>query len=340
MIPGFRVGHHTADGPGWLTGTTVVVAEDGAVGGVDVRGGGPGTRETDLLDPVATLDRVNAVVLTGGSAYGLAAADGVLAALERDGQGLPVGPEPGQVVPIVPAAVLFDLGRGGSFSARPGPDFGASAYAAAGATWPGSGCVGAGTGATCGGLKGGIGYAEVQVASGVRVAAVVAVNAAGSAVDPLTGRLWADRRHRLPDPTPTERADLVAVTGSDGIASGPRSGGPAALNTTIGVVLADAALTKAQATKVAAVAHDGLARAVRPAHSLLDGDTVFCLARGDRHLSPGSDHPADPRAAVAALNELLAASADIFTDACLDALVAARRRAEWPAYLDLVPSIG
>ena len=139
MIDGFRIGHHTADGDGWLTGTTVVLATDGAVGGVDVRGGGPGTRETDLLDPRNVVERVNAVVLTGGSAYGLAAADGVMAALEQDGIGFPVGPEPGQVVPIVPAAVIFDLGRGGTFGHRPTAEFGARAYAAASAERPASG---------------------------------------------------------------------------------------------------------------------------------------------------------------------------------------------------------
>ena len=127
MIEGFEIGHHTADSDGWLTGTTVVVARDGAVGGVDVRGGGPGTRETDLLNPTTIIERVHAVVLTGGSAYGLAAADGVMVGLEAAGIGFPAGPEPHQVVPIVPAAVLFDLGRGGVFSNRPTSDFGALA---------------------------------------------------------------------------------------------------------------------------------------------------------------------------------------------------------------------
>ena len=119
MIEGFEIGHHTADRDGWLTGTTVVLSRGGAVGGVDVRGGGPGTRETDLLDPTAMIEQVHAVVLTGGSAYGLAAADGVMAALEAARIGFPVGPDPAQVVPIVPAAVIFDLGRGGTFGHRP-----------------------------------------------------------------------------------------------------------------------------------------------------------------------------------------------------------------------------
>lgn len=322
MIEGFRIGHATADGDGWLTGTTVVVADGAAVGGVDVRGGGPGTRETDLLDPTATVERVNAVVLTGGSAYGLAAADGVMSALERDGLGFPVGAQPNEVVPIVPAAVIFDLGRGGDFSRRPTPEMGARAYA--GATGdPAIGCVGAGTGAVCGGLKGGFGYAEQRLPDGIAVAAAVVVNAAGSPLDPTTGRLFADRERRLPDPASAELRALFAALAV-----------PApSLNTTIGVVLTDAALTKAQATKVAAVAHDGLARAVRPAHSMLDGDTVFCLASDRRPAS------SDPRVGLGSFNAVLAGGADVFTDACLAALLAASGRERWPAYLELAPTI-
>ena len=192
MIEGFEIGHHTADSDGWLTGTTVVVARDGAVGGVDVRGGGPGTRETDLLNPTTIIERVHAVVLTGGSAYGLAAANGVMVGLEAAGIGFPVGLEPHQVVPIVPAAVLFDLGRGGVFSNRPTADFGALALAAA-TQQP-----------TCDRLgwrrhwrslrrdQGRLRLRGKQLDSGVSVAAAVVVNAAGSAVDPTTGRLWAD----------------------------------------------------------------------------------------------------------------------------------------------------
>ena len=321
VIEGFRVGHHTADGDGWLTGTTVVVADgDGAVGGVDVRGGGPGTRETDLLDPRNLVERVNAVVLTGGSAYGLAAADGVVVALERDGVGFPVGPGPGHVVPIVPAAVIFDLGRGGEFRHRPTAEFGAQAYAAASAERPATGVVGAGTGANCGGLKGGFGYAEHRLGNGTTVAAAVVVNATGSPVDPTTGRLWADRTHRLPTPTDTERGAL-ATAYADSVPS---------LATTIGVLLTDATLTKAQASRLATVGHDGMARAIAPVHSMLDGDTVFGLASG-RRLAP-----TDPRAALGAFNDLLSAAADVFTDACLDALLAARQRGPWAAYRDLV----
>jgi len=323
VIDGFGIGHATADRDGWLTGTTVVLAREGATGGVDVRGGGPGTRETDLLSPLALVDRVNAVVLTGGSAYGLAAADGVMTGLEAAGHGFRVGPELSHVVPIVPAAVIFDLGRGGDFSHRPTADFGTRALAAAASLDdPASGCVGAGTGATCGALKGGFGYAELTLESGIRVAAAVAVNAAGSALDPATGRLYADRRHLLATPSAEER-DALAHAGepSETIA------------TTIGVILTDAQLTKAQTNKVAAVGHDGMARAVNPIHTMLDGDTVFCLASGRRDLPDD-----DPRATLAAFNQLIAGAADVFTDACLDALVSASSMGRWPSYAALAPS--
>jgi L-aminopeptidase/D-esterase-like protein len=323
VIEGFEIGHHTADGEGWLTGTTVVVARDGAVGGVDVRGGGPGTRETDLLRPTTTIERVHAVVLTGGSAYGLAAANGVMEGLETAGIGFPVGLEPHQVVPIVPAAVLFDLGRGGVFSNRPTPDFGALALAAATSNQPATGTVGAGTGAVCGGIKGGFGYAEKQLASGVSIAAAVVVNAAGSAVDPTTGRLWADQARLRATPTDVEREALATAYAE----------AQASFATTIGVVLTDAILSKAQASKLAAVAHDGMARAIRPIHSMLDGDTVFCLASSRRPVAE------DPIRWLFAFNTLLAAAADTFTDACLEAMLAATGRGYWRSYADLAPSV-
>lgn len=323
MISGFQIGHHTADREGWLTGTTVISAPYGAVGGVDVRGGGPGTQETDLLAPQALVEQVDAVVLTGGSAYGLAAVDGVVAGVEAVGRGFPVGPDPYQVVPIVPAAVLFDLGRGGHFAHRPTADFGARALAAASANDPATGCVGAGTGATCGGLKGGFGYAELSVGPAT-VAAAVAVNAAGSAVDPATGRLWADRLAALGAPTDAERH---ALNGAYAAAVAPP------LNTTLGVILTDQTVTKAQAGKIASVAHDGLARAIRPVHSMLDGDTIFCLSSARIEAAP------DPRAALPAFNQLLTAAADVFVDACFVALLAARGRGAWLAYTDLAPSL-
>ncbi|HVD54921.1 MAG TPA: P1 family peptidase [Propionibacteriaceae bacterium] len=323
MIEGFEIGHHTADGDGWLTGTTVVLAREGAVGGVDVRGGGPGTRETDLLHPATTVERVHAVVLTGGSAYGLAAANGVMTALEAAGIGFPVGLEPHQVVPIVPAAVLFDLGRGGVFSNRPTDEFGALAMAAATTNQPATGCVGAGTGALCGGIKAGFGYAETQLPSGISVAAAVVVNAAGSAVDPTTGRLWADHRQLLARPTDLERDALATAYAA----------AQTSYATTIGVILTDAILSKAQASKLAAVAHDGMARAIRPIHSMLDGDTVFCLASAHRPVV------LDPPHWLFAFNTLLAGVADVFTEACLDAMLAATGRGVWTSYTELAPSV-
>lgn len=319
MIEGFEIGHHTADQAGWLTGTTVILARTGAVGGVDVRGGAPGTRETDLMRPTALVDLVQAVVLTGGSAYGLSAVDGVMAGLERAGLGFPVGQKPSEVVPIVPAAVIFDLGRGGVFGDRPTAEFGASALAAASTSRPASGCVGGGTGAVCGGLKGGFGYAEMRLDTGESIAAVAIVNGSGSPFNPRTGRLWADRLDLLPRPSEAGKAALVAAQAST----------QRRLNTVIGAVLTDASLTKVQANKLAAVAHDGLARAVRPVHSMTDGDTIFSLASGRR------SHNSDVTAALRDFNNLLAAAADVFNDACLDGLLAATNRGEWRSYREL-----
>jgi len=323
VIEGFEIGHHTADGEGWLTGTTVVLARGGAVGGVDVRGGGPGTRETDLLNPTTLIDRIDAVVLTGGSAYGLAAANGVMEGLEAARIGWPVGLEPHQVVPIVPAAVIFDLGRGGVFGNRPTHEFGLLALAAASGEHPATGSVGGGTGAVCGGIKGGFGYAQMELESGVSVAASVIVNAAGSVVNPASGRLWADSGQLLATPNADEREALATAYG--------QAQRPAA--TTVGVVMTDATLTKAQATKIAAVAHDGMARAIRPVHSMFDGDTVFCLASGRRSVAE------DQIRSVFAFNALLAAAADVFTDACLDGIVAATGRGSWKSYTELAPSV-
>jgi putative pantetheine hydrolase len=282
-VAGLRVGHHTRDEPGWLTGVTVVLAPSGgAVAGVDVRGGGPGTRETDLLDPRNLVDQVHAVVLGGGSAFGLAAADGVMDALLDDGIGWPVG-EPGQVVPIVPAAILFDLGRGGSWGHRPRAEDGRAAYADASASAVAQGCVGAGTGARVGGFKGGIGSASVVLASGTTVAALVAVNAAGSAVDPATGLPYAvglglgDELAHVGRPGSAE-LDASRVRAEAVAASAGRPG----LATTIGVIATDATLTKAQCQKASGVGHDGLARALKPVHTLFDGDTLFTLATGER----------------------------------------------------------
>ena len=271
-VAGLSVGHCTdARRP---TGCTVVLCEQGAVCGVDVRGAAPGTRETDLLDPVNLVDKVHAVLLTGGSAFGLDAAGGVMRWLDERGHGHPIG---SVRVPIVPAAVLFDLGLGDA-RIRPDADAGYAACAAACRDAPAEGSVGAGAGATVGKLfgavramKGGIGSAALTV-HGIRVAALVAVNAVGDVIDPASGRVVAGAR----------TLDGRACVGSTrALLAGdlPRLLQPGTA-TTIGVVATDAVLTKAQASKLAQMSHDGLARCISPVHTLLDGDTMFALATG------------------------------------------------------------
>ena len=310
-VPGIRVGQVQRTGDGWLTGTTVVLApREGAVAGVDVRGGGPGTRETDLLDPRNLVDRVHAVVLTGGSALGLAAVDGVVQRLFAAGVGFPMG-APGEVVPIVPAAVLFDLGRGGVFGHHPDAELGAAAYDAAGEQVV-EGNVGAGTGARAGGLRGGVGTASVRLPSGVTVGALVVVNAFGSTVDPHTGELYA-ARFCLPGDLPALRLpDVAEVTAAREAAAAQHTPFKPALATTIGVVATDATLTKAQCAKVSGVGHDGLARAINPVHTMFDGDTVFTLATG------GAESP-DP----VAFHALLEAAATCVTRAVARGVLAA-----------------
>lgn len=300
-VEGVLVGHHQRLGDGWATGTTVVLTLQGATGGADGRGGAPGTRETDLLDPSNLVERVHAVCLTGGSSYGLAAADGVMAWLEERGHGFPVAP--GRVVPIVPAAVIFDLPSGpGSttqWGNRPDTAFGRAACDAATGGPVAQGRVGAGTGARAGGLLGGVGTASAQTAGGHTVGALVVVNAAGSVVNPATGAPWA--------------ADSE-VAGEFGDRTGvPVEGEPTRLNTTIGVVACDAVLTKAQCRRLAMSGHDGLARAIRPAHTMIDGDTLFALATG---------RTAAPVAVPRGLDALCAAAADCVARAVVHGVLA------------------
>ncbi len=275
-VPGLQVGHFTLSER--LTGCSVVLAPEGAVGAVDVRGAAPGTRETDLLDPANLVDKVHAVLLSGGSAFGLDAASGVVRWLEEHNIGFETGY--GRV-PIVPAAVLFDLPvvrPGEDPKVRPGPDAGYAACEAASGNKPAAGNVGAGAGACVGKLfgldrcmKGGIGNASVRVGPWV-VGALVACNAVGDVIDPATGQVLAGARtadgHKLLD---TQRAFLNGERGNR-----PLPG----TNTTIGVVATNATLTKAQAKRLAMSAHDGLARSIRPAHTTLDGDTLFAMATG------------------------------------------------------------
>ncbi|EPD56867.1 MULTISPECIES: P1 family peptidase [Streptomyces] len=333
-VAGLRVGHATRTGDGWLTGTTVVLApEGGAVAAVDVRGGGPGTKETDALDPRNLVSKVEAIVLTGGSAYGLDAASGVMAWLEEQRRGVRVGADPAHVVPVVPAACVFDLGRGGAFSARPDAATGRAAVEAAAASAAGApvqeGCVGAGTGAAVGPLKGGVGSASVVLGSGITVAALVVANAAGSAMDPETGVLYGELfQGRVDHP----EAKVHEAARERLAESAVRNGRPP-MNTTLAVVATDADLSKAQAQKLAGTAHDGIARAVRPVHLLNDGDTVFTLATGARPLDAVNP---------LALNEVLAAGADVVTRAIVRAVRAAGSvdgaGGVWPSYEELYGS--
>lgn len=317
-VAGVAVGHAQRCGKGWRTGTTVVLLPEGSCVGVDVRGGGPGTRETDLLSPVATLQTAHALCLTGGSAFGLSAADGVMAELESRGIGLRIAAPPGGVVPLVPAAVIFDLGRGGVFANRPDAGFGRRAVRAARRRPFTVGAVGAGTGARSGGMQGGVGSASTVLDDGTVVAALAVVNSAGTVIDPSTGLPWHSGSTRLRRPSAAERASLARHL----------SAPVPPLNTTIGVVATDAALTKAECAKFAAVAHDGLARAVRPVHSLFDGDTIFGVSTQARPLGDRT-----PR-----LNAVLEAGARCFAAACTDAVVLAAATGGDPAYRDLCPS--
>ena len=333
-VDGLAVGHYQRLGRGWRTGTTAIIAVAGATAGVDVRGGGPGTRETDLLRPENVVQQVHGICLTGGSAYGLAAADGVMHWLESRATGFPVGTERHQIVPIVPAAVIFDLGRGGQFTNRPNHEFGRRAAAAARRTREANGSVGAGTGAMAGGLQGGIGSASARLGADIVVSALAVVNAAGSLVNPVTGLPWESAAHALRRPTRIELGALRAALSTTGAAT------PPPLNTTIGVVATTARLSKAECTKLAVVAHDGMARAIRPVHSMFDGDTVFALATGIHELPASASVGFRTEGSRPALfNLILDAAAQCFAAACTQALLSATSVGGPPAYRDLCPSV-
>lgn len=314
-VAGLEVGHFTD--PRRPTGCTVVIARDGAVAGVDVRGASPGTRETELLDPVNAIDKVHAIVLAGGSAFGLDAASGVMRWLDERGIGATIG-APAQgvaapfVVPIVPAAILFDLWVGDA-RIRPDAAAGHAACEAASRDSLAEGNVGAGAGASVGKLfgigramKGGIGTASIEV-GGITVAALVAVNAIGDVVDPRTGRVvagarTADGRKLVGTMRALKRGELPARLEPSSVAGAA---------TTIAVVATDAVLTKAEASKVAQMAHDGLARSINPVHTMADGDVVFALATG-----------ASGRTATTTL--IGALGADVLADAVLRAVRTAK----------------
>jgi L-aminopeptidase/D-esterase-like protein len=276
-VTGVEVGHSTDAENG--TGCTVVLVRGGAVGGVDVRGAAPGTRETDVLRAENNVDRVHGIVLSGGSAYGLSTASGVMRYLEGQGVGHRVGPH---IIPIVPAAILFDLGIGSS-EVRPGEAQGLAAAEAASTKAVAQGSVGAGTGATVGkalgrgaAMKGGLGSASLDMGSGVVLSALVAVNAVGGVMNPNTGSLIAGPRDEA-----GVVLDSIAVYADPEYGIRSRMNAPQPLgNTTLAVVATSAVLTRGQANRLATVAQDGLALAIRPCHTLHDGDTVFSLATG------------------------------------------------------------
>ena len=335
-VPGIKVGHATHEEA--LTGCTVVLCEDGAVGGVDQRGGAPGTRETDSMQPMHLVQTAHAIVLAGGSAFGLEAATGVVRYLEERGIGYDTLVAK---VPIVPAAILFDLGIGDP-SVRPDADMGYAACQAADDGPPSAGLghrpstgsghgvaegnVGAGTGATVGkimglkqAMKAGLGTASVDLGEGLVVGAIVAVNAFGDVIDPQTGQIMAGARSL----DGTGFADTLAVMKSLVGKTGLKFGGPR--DTVIGVVATNARLNKEEANKVAQMAQDGLARTVRPAHTMFDGDTLFALATGSNN-EPSME---------ADVNTVGAYAAQMVAEAIVRAIKTAEGVAGLPAWQDL-----
>lgn len=321
-VPGLGLGHAGEFTPGRLTGLSVVVPPSGSTIGVDVRGGGPATHETDVIAPGTHSYGADGIVLTGGSALGLAAVSGVVDALAEAGHGFPAPGLPGTVIPLVPAAAIFDLGRGAGSVAPPRPDEGAQAARDALSTGAEStagkpsavprrevrGSLGAGAGARSGfqTLRSGLGSVAVRLPGGVTVAALVAANSLGS-IGTSTGGLWLDPLLR------SYGFDLPRVRGLP-VAAPPDA---AAKNTTIAIVATDAALDPAQVTRMASGAHAGIARAVQPSHTLYDGDTVFGIATGEHAL------PTDYEAATRELVTITAAAADALSLAILDAHVSA-----------------
>jgi L-aminopeptidase/D-esterase-like protein len=333
-VAGVLVGHHQRAGDGWATGTTVVLLPPGSTGAVDGRGGAPGTRETDLLVPENLVQQVDAICLSGGSAYGLAAADGVMRWLSERNRGMRIGAGEHEVVPIVPGAVIFDLPRG-DWGNRPDSSFGYSACSEAGVDVA-MGCVGAGTGAKVGRLKGGVGTASTQV-DGFTVGALAVVNAAGEAVDAATGVPYA-ADHEVDG----EFAELAERIIEHRETDWPRKPGqfppaaPTDLNTTIGVVAVDADLTKTECRRLAVAAQDGLARAIRPAHTMFDGDTVFAVATRARPME-AADGPFGPVMRAGALDRLCTAAAEVFARAIVHGVLSASSLAGLPAYSDVWP---
>ena len=319
-VEGTMVGHFTDIKS--VSGVTVIICPEGATAGVDVRGSAPGTRETDLLQPINLVEKVQAIVLSGGSVYGLASADGVVRWLSRKGWGFPL--QDGHVAPIVPAATLFDLGRGEEFVPPIGPDWGAAACDSAAKRIFSLGSVGAGTGAKAGSIKGGLGTASEALESGIIIAAIVAVNSLGSVIDPSTGRFWELRQE-----IGTEFGDIGKRSVQLPASLQPSAG----RNTTIGIIATNAILTKVQAQKIAQMAHDGFARAIRPSHTMFDGDTIFCLATNRQDLPDTPGFFASPKAH--ALTEVGRSAADCMARAVIRGVLEATSLGSMTAFRDL-----
>lgn len=330
-VPGIRIGHVQRNDGGWLSGVTVVLPPVGTVGSVDVRGGGPGTHETDALDPTTLVSTVDAVVLTGGSAFGLASATGAQLWCEEQGRGFAV---PGTVVPIVPAAAIFDLGRGGDVKARPDAGMGYQAAAAAFATGDHAaverGNVGAGTGAVIarGQYKGGVGTSSITLESGIIVGAIAVVNALGTPLGLAPGSARLRWGHDGGVPSPSLRGE--GAVGEER-PSAQREADPADLNTTLVVIATNAVLDVAECKRTASSGHAGLARALDPSHTLADGDTVFALATGALGLDRSTE-----QARQVSLITLQSAAAEAVRLAILDGVEAAESvttaAGDFPAY--------
>lgn len=323
-ITGIRVGHYTDIN--LLTGVTVVLADEGSLGGVDVRGGSPGTRETDLLSPVNRIEMVNAVALCGSSAFGLDAVAGVMRFLEERGIGHPA--REGVVVPIIPSAVIFDLGRGeGSGHLTEISGYRACEQALDGALPQGN--VGVGTGAVSGSLKGGVGTASEALENGVTVGAIAAVNSSGTPVDIETGGFYA-RGLELDGEFGDLRKDIPTR-----MVPRPNIQRRQGQYTTIGVVATDALLNKAQATKVAQMAQDGLARAIYPSHTMFDGDTIFSIAtRAVGHLGEESSSKRDRDRALSIIGT---SAADAMARAIVHAMLSAESVGAYTCHRDRYP---
>ena len=336
-LEGLRVGHHTANTNGFLTGTTVIVGEaDGFIAGVDVRGGAPGSHETDLLDPINSVQRIHALVLGGGSAFGLAAIAGVQDAMREKNLGLTV--MPGVIVPIVPGAIIFDLGRSGTVSSTPDASFGRRAYedamSAAGNKKVRTGSVGAGTGAMAGGIKGGIGSASVVLENGTTIAAIIVLNSVGSAINSKSGEIYG-AAYGLPG-----EFDSLKKPAQEDVKNAPPHialfdnglfPDVITLNTTIGFVATDATLTKSECKKLAGIGQDGLARAIHPVHTMFDGDTIF----GGSTAKRPAPNPLE-------FHHLLTAAADCVSRAIAHALIDSARVSTpaitLPNYSEVYPS--